>query len=106
MLQSTRIHFQQQSVSRHTRKDGLNNGLKRPGFMWLSVDDPGTGKEEKSWYFIDLNTSLDIYGIPRIGEVERVKGIEPSLSAWEAGVMPLYDTRSERLTLYQKCARI
>lgn len=33
--------------------------------------------------------------------VERVKGIEPSLSAWEAGVMPLYDTRSERLTLYQ-----
>jgi hypothetical protein len=36
--------------------------------------------------------------------VERVKGIEPSLSAWEAGVMPLYDTRSERLTLYQMCA--
>jgi hypothetical protein len=34
-------------------------------------------------------------------KVERVKGIEPSLSAWEAGVMPLYDTRSERLTLYQ-----
>lgn len=38
--------------------------------------------------------------------VERVKGIEPSLSAWEAGVMPLYDTRSERLTLYQMCAAI
>ena len=36
--------------------------------------------------------------------LERVKGIEPSLSAWEAGVMPLYDTRSERLTLYQMCA--
>lgn len=33
--------------------------------------------------------------------VERVKGIEPSLSAWEAGVMPLYDTRVQRLTLYQ-----
>lgn len=39
-------------------------------------------------------------------EVERVKGIEPSLSAWEAGVMPLYDTRSERLTLYQMWQRI
>ncbi|GEM_PF-5274812 len=26
-------------------------------------------------------------------KLERVKGIEPSLSAWEAGVMPLYDTR-------------
>jgi hypothetical protein len=38
--------------------------------------------------------------------MERVKGIEPSLSAWEAGVMPLYDTRSERLTLYQMCAGI
>lgn len=38
--------------------------------------------------------------------LERVKGIEPSLSAWEAGVMPLYDTRSERLTLYQMWARI
>ena len=37
--------------------------------------------------------------------LERVKGIEPSLSAWEAGVMPLYDTRLSRLergTLYQK----
>lgn len=28
------------------------------------------------------------------GNLERVKGIEPSLSAWEAGVMPLYDTRA------------
>lgn len=25
---------------------------------------------------------------------ERVKGIEPSHPAWEAGVLPLYDTRS------------
>ena len=30
-------------------------------------------------------------------KLERVKGIEPSLSAWEAGVMPLYDTRKGRL---------
>jgi hypothetical protein len=26
--------------------------------------------------------------------VERAKGVEPSLSAWEAGVMPLYDART------------
>ena len=27
------------------------------------------------------------------GELERVKGIEPSFSAWEADVLPLNDTR-------------
>ena len=26
-------------------------------------------------------------------DLERVNGIEPSSPAWEAGVMPLYDTR-------------
>ncbi len=40
------------------------------------------------------------------GKLERVKGIEPSLSAWEAGVMPLYDTRVQRLTLYQMSCTI
>jgi hypothetical protein len=29
---------------------------------------------------------------------ERVKGIEPSLSAWEADVLPLNYTRSDALT--------
>ena len=29
--------------------------------------------------------------------MERVNGIEPSSSAWEAEVMPLYDTRFEAL---------
>ena len=33
--------------------------------------------------------------------VERVEGIEPSTKAWEAFVLPLNYTRSERLTLYQ-----
>jgi hypothetical protein len=37
-------------------------------------------------------------------EVERVEGIEPSTKAWEAFVLPLNYTRSERLTLYQKSA--
>lgn len=39
-------------------------------------------------------------------EVERVEGIEPSSEAWEATVLPLNYTRSERLTLYQKFAGI
>ncbi len=34
-------------------------------------------------------------------KVERVEGIEPSTKAWEAFVLPLNYTRSERLTLYQ-----
>lgn len=42
----------------------------------------------------DLRSFYRYLRKPQIGEVERVKGIEPSLSAWEAGVMPLYDTRS------------
>ena len=39
-------------------------------------------------------------------EVERVEGIEPSSKAWEAFVLPLNYTRSERLTLYQMFAGI
>ena len=39
-------------------------------------------------------------------EVERVEGIEPSTKAWEAFVLPLNYTRSERLTLYQSRAQI
>ncbi len=31
------------------------------------------------------------------GSVERVMGIEPTSSAWEAEVMPLYDTRAKRI---------
>ena len=53
---------------------------------------------EKTWFSVAYGHSewMSIEAV-----LERVKGIEPSLSAWEAGVMPLYDTRSERLTLYQ-----
>lgn len=87
-------------------KDGLNNGLKSPGLAWISVDVSGSSQKRKVFIFNDLKCSVDVLGNPWKVEVERVKGIEPSLSAWEAGVMPLYDTRSERLTLYQKCARI
>lgn len=39
-------------------------------------------------------------------KLERVEGIEPSTKAWEAFVLPLNYTRSERLTLYQMFAAI
>lgn len=32
------------------------------------------------------------------GKLERVKGIEPSSSAWEAAALPLSYTRTERFT--------
>ena len=40
-----------------------------------------------------LRTLLDFCGSPQNDAVERVKGIEPSLSAWEAEVLPLNYTR-------------
>ena len=64
--------------------------------------------EEVKNHFIPMTysaswTSLELRGID---VVERVEGIEPSTKAWEAFVLPLNYTRSERLTLYQMCAAI
>ena len=36
--------------------------------------------------------------------MERVMGIEPTSSAWEAEVMPLYDTRAERIVSSRVCS--
>ena len=81
----------------------------------ISRQDAGVIQERKyrgvSVQFIrhlraGTDTWLTLGRLQALKIVERVKGIEPSLSAWEAGVMPLYDTRSERLTLYQMCAGI
>ena len=36
--------------------------------------------------------------------MERVKGIEPSFSAWEADVLPLNDTRNIRCPVYRVMA--
>ena len=33
--------------------------------------------------------------------MERVAGIEPALSAWKAGVIPLYDTRAPPLNVQE-----
>lgn len=36
--------------------------------------------------------------------MERAKGVEPSSSAWEAEVMPLYDARVVKLQLFAACS--
>ena len=36
--------------------------------------------------------------------LERVKGIEPSFSAWEANVLPLNDTRNDSYPVYSSMA--
>ena len=41
----------------------------------------------------DLRSSLALGGRPWKVEVERVMGIEPTLEAWEAAVLPLNYTR-------------
>ena len=41
----------------------------------------------------DLQHSVDFGGSPWKVDVERVMGIEPTLSAWEAEVLPLNYTR-------------
>ena len=41
----------------------------------------------------DLQHSMDVLGTPWKAEVERVMGIEPTLEAWEAAVLPLNYTR-------------
>lgn len=64
---------------------------------------------QKGYFVLTLSRfiSLRCQRSQRVGrEVERVEGIEPSTKAWEAFVLPLNYTRSERLTLYQMFAGI
>ena len=44
----------------------------------------------------DLRRSMDSGGSPWKVEVERAMGIEPTLFAWEARVLPLNDAREAR----------
>src|SRR5574338_1236011 len=63
--------------------------LKAPavgGSRWNTAERQG---EEKSLCANDLHTLLDFCGSPQIDMVERVKGIEPSSSAWEAEVIDI-----------------
>lgn len=61
------------------------------GSQWTTAERQ---REEKSLCGNDLQTLLDFCGSPQNDAVERAKGVEPSSSAWEAEVMPLYDART------------
>lgn len=60
------------------------------GSQWTAAERQ---REEKSLCGNDLQTLLDFCGSPQNDAVERVMGIEPTALAWEARVLPLYDTR-------------
>jgi hypothetical protein len=96
--------IQQQCDKRKYRKDVPLYVPDRNGSQWISLSVTRMKLGKNYFSSVTCMRSVDLYRRPWKDDVERVKGIEPSLSAWEAGVMPLYDTRSERLTLYQMCA--
>ena len=54
------------------------------GSQWTAAERQ---REEKSLCGNDLQTLLDFCGSPQNDAVERVKGVEPSSSAWEAEVI-------------------
>ena len=60
------------------------------GSQWTAAERQ---REEKSLCGNDLQTLLDFCGSPQNDAVERVMGIEPTLAAWEAAVLPLNYTR-------------
>ena len=60
------------------------------GSQWTTAERQ---REEKSLCGNDLQTLLDFCGSPQNDAVERVMGIEPTLAAWEAAVLPLNYTR-------------
>ena len=66
----------------------------RTGWEWISLDVSGLRSGKNLNPDNDLRRSLAFGGSPWKVEVERVMGIEPTALAWEARVLPLYDTRS------------
>ena len=60
------------------------------GSQWTAAERQ---REEKSLCGNDLQTLLDFCGSPQNDAVERAMGIEPTLAAWEAAVLPLNYTR-------------
>ena len=63
------------------------------GCQWISLDVTGSRKVKNHNRISDLQRSLDFVGSLWKVEVERVMGIEPTLAAWEAAVLPLNYTR-------------
>ena len=64
MLVSQTTLLQQESGKRLSRKAGLKNGLKSPGWEWIPVDRAGTKKGPFGPSFNDLQTRLDVYRSP------------------------------------------
>ena len=74
--------------------------LRRPVFLFLTKLQPHNTSDEDSidWMpapagMADGALLLTPHTLPFTGSLERVMGIEPTLSAWEAEVLPLNYTR-------------
>jgi hypothetical protein len=73
---------------------------QRPTGWEIQADSPRNGPvmARRDFEWPDMTNALIwTYILTRASAVERVKGIEPSLSAWEADVLPLNYTRERRL---------
>ena len=84
MLVTSTSPLDQQSGNRRALKNGLVCGLKSPSCRRIAVEHSRTSRREKSLCANDLQILLDVCGTPQIDAVERVKGVEPSSSAWES----------------------
>ena len=89
MLVTSTSPLDQQSGNRRALKNGLVCGLKSPGCRRIAVEHSRTSRREKSLCAKDLQIILDFCGTSQIDAVERVKGVEPSSSAWESGELPI-----------------
>jgi hypothetical protein len=94
MLVRSSPYRPQQSESTAPRKMDSKMDLKCAavnGFHWMSLEHR---TEQESSSINGFRCFLDFAGIPWIAWVERVMGIEPTLAAWEAAVLPLNYTRN------------
>jgi hypothetical protein len=69
-------------TARQGRPSRLANGPLMARTSAIVMDDQGPASESTAWSWAFLT--------------ERVRGIEPPLSAWEADVLPLNYTRATR----------
>ena len=94
-LDDSQVLPQQSGISR-ARKNGLDCGLESPGCRRIAVDLGRTSKRGKIFVLCGsgLQTLVDFCGSQNEA-LERVMGIEPTPSAWEAEVLPLNYTRIE-----------
>ena len=73
--------------------DGLKNVLIWSSCRWISLDVSGHPSEGNSFWIKNLITQWTSMAFLGRQWSERVMGIEPTLEAWEAAVLPLNYTR-------------